>query len=335
MHQLSCIAKQRWYYLRLTKIISLAILAIIILNIILAGDTTSYNASLSATGLGLQPLGTTSLIDGRLWYQVQWTGPQGRRIGWVPADMTSINFQKSQATWSSFDALSPTLAAYLASLGSNVSALLYDVTHQRYYNYRGTNLSIAASSIKVPIMLTFLDMVERQNHTLNSNDLMLLTTMIENSDNDSASSLYYDHINGAIGLSAFMQRIGISGLQADATSWGYSLISPEAMVNLLTMLNTGAILTAAHRQLALNLMRNVEADQRAGVGDTAPPSASVAMKNGWVVAPNNLWVMNTSGIVTLPQETYIVSVYTQNQPSLESGQDIVRTVCADIVAALT
>jgi beta-lactamase class A len=280
-------------------------------------------------------LGATLWTKGRLWYHVQWSIPRGRRSGWVLADAMSIYPSNSQAAWSSFDLLSPKLAHYLAQQGANVSTLLYDVTRQRYYNYQSTNLLIAASSIKVPIMLTFLDMIERQRRTITSNELMLLTTMIENSNNTSASILYYNKIGSAKGISTFMTRIGIDGIQPDAAAWGYSLINPQAMVSLLTKLHAGAILNAGHRQLALYLMQHIEADQRIGVGDTAPRSASVAMKNGWVVGPNNLWVMNTSGIVTLKKETYILSVYTQNQATLMAGQAIVSKVCASIVPLIT
>lgn len=52
------------------------------------------------------------------------------------------------------------------------------------------------------------------------------------------------------------------------------------------------------------------------------------MKDGWVPAPDGLWVMNTSGIVTLGSETYVISVYSQEDSSLYEGWDIAEQVCA-------
>ncbi len=57
------------------------------------------------------------------------------------------------------------------------------------------------------------------------------------------------------------------------------------------------------------------------------------MKDGWLPGPDDLWAMNSSGIVTLGGETYIIAVDTQEQNSLEDGQTIVQRVC-NVVASL-
>ena len=67
--------------------------------------------------------------------------------------------------------------------------------------------------------------------------------MIENSNNDSAQALF-DEIGGAPALNQFMRSIGIGDFSAFADAWGYSTISPLSMVNLLTLLHAGKILTA-------------------------------------------------------------------------------------------
>lgn len=234
----------------------------------------------------------------------------------------------------SVDTLSTSLAAYLTSLGSNAGVAVKDMTHQHTYIYNSSQQFLTASSIKVPIMLAFFAQTESQGREPNSAEMNLLTTMIENSDNDAASTLYID-INGASGLNSFFQQIGVKGLTPDNDAWGYSQITPQAMVDLLTRLQTGTILTAPDRATALQLMQQVEADQHWGTGDTAPGGSSVAMKNGWVPGPDNLWSVNSSGIVTTGGETYIISVYTQEQSSLANGQAIVQQVCTDVAAALT
>jgi hypothetical protein len=81
-------------------------------------------------------------------------------------------------------------------------------------------------------------------------------------------------------------------------------------------------------------MENVESDQQVGVGDTVPGGANVAMKDGWVTGHDNLWGMNTSGIVTLGKEIYIISIYTQEQSSLDDEQAIVRQVCSTVASSL-
>jgi beta-lactamase class A len=220
-----------------------------------------------------------------------------------------------------------TVQQSLAVSSGIMNAVVYDVTHRRYYIYNAPGQFLVASSMKVPIMLTFLDMIERQGRRPSRYEMVLLRTMIENSNNDSASALYYGEIGGAAGVNRFMQRIGITGLSPDPNAWGWSLITPLTMVKLLTRLYEGDILTARDRHLALYLMEQVEADQRVGIGDTAPIGSIVAMKDGWVPGPSGLWAANSSGIVMMGRETYIIAVYTKENSSLGAGWSVVQQVC--------
>jgi hypothetical protein len=268
--------------------------------------------------------GDSAWINGTLWYHVQWAIHKQTRSGWAQASTITFASPGNAPGWASFDALSPDLAAYLASFGDNVGAAVYDVTNNRYYTYNADTQFITGSSIKVPIMLTFLNLTEQQGRQPDANEMNLLTTMIENSNNDSAEALYTNEDGNAAGVASYMQQIGIS----------WSLITPLTMVNLLTRLQNGTILTAQDRQLALYLMENIESDQQIGVGDTAPAGATVAMKDGWVPAPDGLWAMNTSGIVTMGRQTYIISVYTRDQNSLDDEYAIVQHVCGAVAKLL-
>jgi Beta-lactamase enzyme family len=222
----------------------------------------------------------------------------------------------------------------VASSGIVMNTVVYDVSDNHYYTYNASTLFVAGSSMKVPIMLTFFDMIEREGREPTRHEYGLLRTMIENSNNDSASALYYGEIGGAAGVASYMRRIGISGLYPNPDAWGWSLIYPSTMVHLLTRLYEGTILTAYHRSLAFYYMEHVEADQRVGVGDTAPEGATVALKDGWVVAPDGLWAMNSSGIVMLGQETYVIAAYTREDPSLLAGHNALRLICARVASEL-
>ena len=281
----------------------------------------------------LSLLGDTDWIQGMLWYHVQWSTPKSSRSGWVSAADITFTSPGKVAGRASLDALSPQLSSYLTTIGPNVGVALYDVTRQRYYTYNSTTQFLVASSIKVPIMAAFFDMIEQQGREPNDGEMDLLITMIENSNNDSASALY-NEIGNSAGITAYFQKIGVTGLSPEDGSWGYSVITPQAMVDLLALLQKGKILTAKDRATALNLMENIESDQKAGVGDTAPAGFTIAMKDGWVPGPDGLWAMNTSGIVTSGKETYIISVYTQEQQSLNDGQVIVRQVCSTAASLL-
>jgi beta-lactamase class A len=279
-------------------------------------------------------LGETTWNMQMLWYHVQWGVPKQRQTGWASAAAITFRSPGNMPGRASIDALSSELATYLASIGPNVNAVVYDVTHQQYYTYNANAQFIMGSSMKVPIMLTFFDMIERQGREPTDREIQLLTTMIENSNNDSASALYYGEIGGAQGVARYLQSIHITDLQPNPNAWGYSLVTPQAMVQMLTDLYKGTILTARHRQMAFYWMEHIESDQQVGVGDTAPDGTTVAMKDGWLPGPDDLWAMNSSGIVTQGQETYIISVYTHEQASLGDGQAIARRVCRTVAQLL-
>ena len=273
-------------------------------------------------------------IQGILWYKVRWQDESASGEGWISGDDTTIVAPSAgSSVWSSFSPLSSQLTRYLAGQGSHVSAVVYDVTGNRYYLYNVPKQFYMASSVKVPIMLALLTQLEQQHREPNAGEMALLTTMIENSDNDSAQALF-DEIGGATALDNVMRQLNIGNFSAFEDAWGYSTVSPLAMVRLLTLLHDGAILTAADRGLALSLMENIESDEQVGVGNTAPSGATVAMKDGWVVAPDELWVMNTSGIITRGHKTYIISVYTEEDTSLEEGWQITEAVCSQAAEKL-
>jgi beta-lactamase class A len=226
------------------------------------------------------------------------------------------------------DALSPDLAAYVAAQNGDMAVVVYDLTRNHYYSANETTPFVLASSAKVYIMVAYLDWVEGQGRAPKSDEIDSLTRMIENSTNDDAQ-LLYDRVGFDAGLRRFLQKIGITDYVSCPDGWGCAQLPPAAMAQILALLEEGLVLNAADRHLALDLLSHVEADQRWGIGDTAPPGATVYMKDGWLPYPTpGIWNLNSSGIVSTGSETYVLVVYTQNQPALDWSkvQYVARTV---------
>ena len=273
-------------------------------------------------------------VDGEPWYEVTWATPGRRGTGWLPA--SAVMLQRGTAVASAgIDALDAGLAAYLANLGPRVGVAVTDVTRGVRYTSNAGRAYVTASSMKVPIMLALLGQLEARDRRPTARERYLLTTMIENSTNASASALYAA-IGNQAGITAFMRQVGVAGLRpaSPTRGWGWSTITPRAMAALLERLRAGTILTAKNRALALGLMENVQASQQWGVGDTRPAGATVALKNGWTLGPDGLWVANSSGIVTAGDEVYVIAVYTTGNHSVAEGKRIVGHVCEVIGARL-
>jgi len=272
---------------------------------------------------------------GALWYHVAWQSLRRRGDGWAAATaLTLTPPDYNQPIWASFDALSPALASYLNGEGANVGAVVYDLTRNTYYTYNGQSEFTMASSAKVSLMMEDLAGDEAQGVGPSSDDLATLTAMIEQSDNNAAQSIYASH-SYDYGVYTYLESVGITDYVRNPNGWGFAQWSPLSMVRLLTMLQEGQLLNASDTALALSLMSNIEPDQRNGVGDTAPNGATYAMKDGWTPAEDGLWAVNSSGIVTLGKETYVIAVYSQEQDSLDGGWTITRQVCGPVGQLLT
>ena len=207
-------------------------------------------------------------------------------------------------------------------------------TGESWVRYGGARF-ITASSIKVILMLATLDRAERMRAPLSTYQRSLMVAMIERSDN-SAASYFYRLIGGGRGVAAYLIRIGVTGWQVYApvqSWWGYSTLTPNTMVTVLSRLWHGQMLNRTDRSYALYLMRHVVSGERFGVGDTSPAGSTVEMKDGWVVGPDGYWAVNSSGIVTVNGRTWLISVYTRRDASYAQGVYIARHV-AGIVAAI-
>ncbi|MBF6590563.1 MAG: serine hydrolase [Ktedonobacterales bacterium] len=281
--------------------------------------------------------GVASWIAGALWYQITWQVAHRKGTGWLAASVltrTAPAKGLNGAGVATLETLSPDLAAYVTKLDGDAGVAIYDVTRNQWYSEDGDDAYVTGSSAKVPIMLAYLDWVERQGRGVTDAEGWLLTTMIENSNNDSAQTLF-DTLGGDAPIINFLARYGLSGYSANPNGWGWATLPPSTMVRLLYLLYDGVILNSHDRSLAIYLMKNVESDQRFGLGDTAPPGAVVAMKDGWVPGPDGFWNANSSGIITVGGETYIISVYTTGQDDLNTSYGILQYICGSVVKLLT
>jgi hypothetical protein len=278
--------------------------------------------------------GETKWSKATLWYNANFSAAKRSGSGWAPAAALTLTApDKAARAEAGLDMLSPDLAAFVASQQKNMGVAIYDVTRNNYYGMNDVTPTYGlASTAKVYLMLAYLDLVESQNRSLRSDEINTLTVMIENSDNN-AAQLTWIRLAYDTGLVRFQQKIGITGYKPCSDGWGCAELSAGSMIQALTLLQQGKILTPEHRQFALNLMNNIEADNQWGVGDTAPKGATFYMKDGWLPDNDGTWLLNSVGIVTLGSETYTISVYSQENPTFDWTK--VNKVCGDVAKLLT
>ncbi len=276
----------------------------------------------------------SALLGGTRWAEARWHTPSRAGTAWIP--LASLTRSRPTRTpTASIDALDVGLSRYLDGLGTRAGVYVWDLGRGMVYGRNASRPYLVASSIKVEIMCWFLSTLEAEGREPTRRERDLLTAMIVRSDND-AAYYFYDLLGDAPGMTAYMRRIGVAGLLASPQwrGWGWSTVTPTAQATVLRLLQQGRLLSPAHTAYALGLLRSVIPEHRIGVGTTAPAGADVAMKVGWVVGPDGMWVMNSSGIVTYGGITYVIAVYTDRDATLEEGWAIVERVAGDIADAL-
>lgn len=213
-----------------------------------------------------------------------------------------------------------------------VLAAVYDVASGREWNLGTGRPQDEASIVKLDILQTLL--ARTHATTLPSADLPVARLMMEDSDNDAATSLWYAS-GGQQGIGSYNQA---SGLRATTLStcvectgfpwpgWGLTTTTPDDQITLLRQLISPASrLSASQRAYVLGLMENVTPQQRWGVTGGVPSGVTVALKNGWLPLDeaDHDWQINSIGWIDGDGRDYLIAVLTTGNSTEQAGINLI------------
>ena len=224
-------------------------------------------------------------------------------------------------------------ASYLAGRAGTVLAAVYDLRSGRTWHLGQGQPQAEASIVKLDVLETLLS--ERGDGDgdgtgLSASERALAEQMIEDSDNDAATSLWYA-AGGAAGLRSFNARAGLAHTAPSSCivcpgfawpGWGLTTTTPDDQIALLRQLvASSSRLTKAAREYALSLMRDVTPSQRWGVSGGVPAQVTVALKNGWLPlrGAGSDWQINSVGWVSGGGRNYLMAVLCTGNPSEQYG----------------
>jgi hypothetical protein len=243
------------------------------------------------------------------------------------------------------DPLAGAAAAYVAARSGTVLAAVYDVSTGQSWRLGDGPAQAEASVVKLDILETLL---ARQGGTpLSPGDQSLAQAMIEDSDNDDATSLW-DEAGGPAGIGGYNGKAGLTRTTPSACvtcpgfpwpGWGLTTTVPYDQLTLLKQLVTPGprpLLTQAGRSYALSLMENVTPGQRWGVSGGVPAGVTVALKNGWLPLndANIDWQVNSVGWVSGDGRDYLAAVFTTGNPAEQYGIDTINALSSIIWTAM-
>ena len=260
-------------------------------------------------------------------------------VGTSTAAPSSRATQASQRT----DPFSEAVDGYLAGRSGTVLAAVYDVRTGQSWRLGDGPAQDEASVVKLDILETLLSASDGTG--LSSDDQGLAEQMIENSDNDAATSLWYA-AGGTAGVAAYNDKVGLTRTTPSECvvcadfpwpGWGLTTTVPYDQIALLKQLiEPGPTLTSGERQYALSLLENVTPDQAWGVSGGVPAGVTVALKNGWLPLhdDNTDWQINSEGWVSGDGRDYLISVLTTGNPTEQYGIDTIGELSTMIWTAL-
>jgi len=238
--------------------------------------------------------------------------------------------------------LGPAVQEYLAGRDGTVRVAVYDLATGQEWSLGDGAAQAEASIVKVDVLETLLS---QRPDGLTANDQELAQEMIEDSDNDAATSLW-DDVGGASGIGAYNTQAGLTQTTPSACvecagfpwpGWGLTTTTPADQIVLLRRLvEPGGPLTSAERQYALSLMENVTADQAWGVSGGVPAGVTVALKNGWLPldAANTDWQINSIGWVSGGGRDYLLAMLSTGNPDEQYGIDTLNAVGSMVWSAM-
>lgn len=193
-----------------------------------------------------------------------------------------------------------------------------------------------ASIVKVDILAALLLRHQEAGTSLSAREKAYATSMIENSDNASASALW-DAIGKAAGLDAANKTFGLTGTEGgDGALWGLTQTTAADQLTLLQQVfGNDSALSQASRSYLQGLMGQIEADQRWGVSAVADGSG-FALKNGWLPrSTTGLWDVNSIGRVTVDGHAYLVALLSNGNSTQTEGISLVEAAAKAAVSVFT
>ena len=251
----------------------------------------------------------------------------------------------SRSAASHSDPLGAAASGYVSTRAGVVVAAVYDLrTGQTWQLGRGQPQD-EASVVKLDVLETLLAERGRSGTELSASDRSLAEQMIEDSDNDAATSLWGE-VGGPSGIRSFNTSAGLADTVPSSCvscpgfpwpGWGLSTTVPGDQLTLLRRLvEPNSLLSSSERTYALSLMENVAPDQRWGVSGGVPAQATVALKNGWLPlnSANNDWQINSVGWISGSGRDYLIAVLSTGNPTEQYGIDTIDQLAAMIWKAM-
>jgi hypothetical protein len=232
------------------------------------------------------------------------------------------------------------IAAHLSA--GSISVAVLDTQTGASFRWGERGGMWTGSVYKLLVLETLLLQRQRAGTWFADYELDDITAMMEQSRNRAGYRMYLD-AGGASPVMAAAHRLGLRHTHLGSTDPALTVSDARDGIALLRPLVTAGPLDARSRAFVLHLMRNVQADQRWGVGVVADRGTTSANKNGWMRVRNNngpgenddsRWLVNSLGIVRVHGHRLLMAIFTRHNPDCYTGIDLVEELARVVAPAV-
>lgn len=206
---------------------------------------------------------------------------------------------------------------------SPVQIAVYDPSNNQTYTLTNQKQATftTASTVKVAILAGILHNHQVAGTTLSSAEKQYAKTMIENSDNDAATTLFQTYLGGFDNLNQVFQDLKMTETSAN-DGWALTTTTATDQVKLLNaVFYHSTYLSTTSQNYIQQLMNNVQHDQQWGI---SAGSNTFQLKNGWRLDSDNTWIVNSIGHVGDSTKGYTIAILSSENKSLKYGQALVE-----------
>jgi beta-lactamase class A len=221
--------------------------------------------------------------------------------------------------------------------GDSYSVAVLDLSTGRSSRLGADGGMVLASLVKLDFLQTVLYQHQLSGRPLTTAQARDAEAMIERSDNAAADRIW-NAVGNNSGVRRYNSLLGLHDtvLNIDGV-WGLSTTSARDQLALLQALTSArSPLTAASRRYALQLMSDVESDQRWGVSAAGDPGSDGATKNGWlgIDGDGGRWAVNSAGVLRVAGHPVLMVVLSQHQPDYSTAVARVQQAAVRLTASL-
>ena len=274
---------------------------------------TIFILTISVIGLETLRINVQKDVD---QYQQQYFSPTEKVNKQIVEPSNGINFEKK-------------IRPILNKTSAKVSVAVFYKKNGQLYDISNTNQKKfpSASIIKTDFLVELLHQHRKLEAPLTANEKNITTRMIENSDNEAATSIY-NEIGSVQGLQQLFNNLGMNDSIALTTGWALTPTTPQDQVKLLNLIfyDKGYLPTRSKKYIKY-LMANVSSDQNWGI---SAGSKHFRLKNGWKQMSNGYWIVNSIGYLGEGNNSCTIAIMSENNSTLESGETLLEKISEQV-----